>query len=122
MHCLLLKKARTDIDFETVTTLPGAGTSSITHNYSAIDDNPYVGVSYYRLKQTDYDGMSTYSNIVPVTYYPSDEIAIGNSLLSTTNSFMQITSKTQGVADHRYLRRNRQKNIHERPKYGIRYK
>jgi len=92
-----VEKSADGQNFETLTTLPGAGTSSIAHNYSAIDDNPFVGVSYYRLKQTDYDGYSTYSNIAPVTYNPADEVAIGNTLLSSSSSFMQISSKYQGI-------------------------
>lgn len=34
----------------------GAGTSSEILTYSAVDEKPYSGESYYRLKQTDYDG------------------------------------------------------------------
>jgi len=92
-----IEKSADGHNFEGFTTLPGAGTTSVAHNYSAIDDNPYVGISYYRLKQTDYDGYSTYSDIVPVTYNPTNDISIGNTLLSTGSSFMQISSKTQGA-------------------------
>lgn len=94
-----VEKSQDGLDFETVGTLPGAGTSSQTQNYSMPDDNPYIGISYYRLKQTDYDGSYSYSNVVPVTYYPNDPIAIGNTLLSASGSFIQIISKNQGVAE-----------------------
>jgi hypothetical protein len=44
-------------------TLIGAGNSSSLINYS-INDNPqYTGISYYRLKQTDFDGQFEYSKI-----------------------------------------------------------
>ncbi len=33
-------------------------------NYSAVDNNPLDGISYYRLKQVDNDGKYTYSSIV----------------------------------------------------------
>ena len=36
----------------------GAGTSSTAHTYSLIDEQPLSGISYYRLRQTDYDGKS----------------------------------------------------------------
>lgn len=43
----------------------GAGTSSTQNNYSLTDNNPFNGLSYYRLKQTDYDGSSeTFSPVV----------------------------------------------------------
>ena len=32
-------------------------------NYSCTDKTPYIGLSYYRLKQTDFDGEFEYSNI-----------------------------------------------------------
>ncbi len=41
----------------------GAGNSSNKINYSAIDTEPYINESYYRLKQTDFDGTSSYSDI-----------------------------------------------------------
>ncbi|MBI2968601.1 MAG: T9SS type A sorting domain-containing protein [Bacteroidetes bacterium] len=46
--------------------IDGAGTSNETRNYAAIDRDPYYGISYYRLKQTDFNGRYTYSNIVAV--------------------------------------------------------
>jgi hypothetical protein len=42
----------------TVTTIPGAGNSNTTLSYSYNDNNPYAGSSYYRLKQTDFNGQS----------------------------------------------------------------
>jgi hypothetical protein len=94
-----VEKSADGVNFETVTTLPGAGTTSQTHYYSAMDDNPYIGISYYRLKQTDYDGQFTYSNLAPITYYPTDEISIGNVRLGSSNSFIQIVSKSEGEAN-----------------------
>ena len=42
----------------------GNGTSTEVHYYSFIDPNPFVGKSYYRLKQIDFDGSSEYSSIL----------------------------------------------------------
>jgi hypothetical protein len=44
----------------------GNGTSTETHTYSFADQNPTAGISYYRLKQIDFDGSFEYSNIVEV--------------------------------------------------------
>lgn len=57
-----LERAGTDLAFEELGTKPGAGTSKIPHAYSMTDTNPYEGRSYYRLKQTDFDGTATYSD------------------------------------------------------------
>lgn len=58
--------------------LKGAGNSSSYLNYSYIDYEPHFGTSYYRLKQTDYDGKYSYSNIIsvkvdksPINIYPN---------------------------------------------------
>lgn len=48
------------IHYEYVMQVSGAGNSNEIRNYSATDFNPYKGISYYRLRQTDYDGHFTY--------------------------------------------------------------
>jgi hypothetical protein len=52
--------------FEDITTLPGAGNSRQMLVYRSIDEQPLEGISYYRLRQTDFDGASTFSDIVAV--------------------------------------------------------
>ncbi|MBN4072903.1 T9SS type A sorting domain-containing protein [Crocinitomix catalasitica] len=44
----------------------GAGNSSVTLHYQFIDISPYAGTSYYRLRQTDFDGKYEYSKVVSV--------------------------------------------------------
>ncbi|MEZ4755606.1 MAG: T9SS type A sorting domain-containing protein [Flavobacteriales bacterium] len=44
----------------------GAGTSLVPLDYSFVDRGPLPGWSYYRLRQTDVDGTSTLSDVVPV--------------------------------------------------------
>ena len=46
----------------------GAGNSSTTLFYSSIDERPLKGTSYYRLKQTDFDGKYAYSQIESVIF------------------------------------------------------
>lgn len=55
-------------NWEVITTLNGAGNSTQIIEYYEVDYSPLSGISYYRLKQTDYDGKYTYSNVVPVKY------------------------------------------------------
>jgi hypothetical protein len=47
--------------------IQASGNSSSTINYEYIDNNPYSKITYYRLKQVDYDGSFTYSNILALT-------------------------------------------------------
>lgn len=62
-----IEKSINGVDWEFVAQTDGAGTSKEVLSYAVIDDNPFNGVSYYRLKQTDFDGTSTYSEIQVVT-------------------------------------------------------
>jgi len=52
----------------------GAGNSSHTIKYTANDYNPLNGISYYRLKQTDFDGQYSYSPIRAVRFTGANNI------------------------------------------------
>lgn len=56
-----LERSRDGKKFEVVSHVNGAGTTSVRQTYAAIDERPYKGISYYRLKQTDFDGAAQYS-------------------------------------------------------------
>ncbi len=59
-----IEKTTDGIIFEVVGTVKGAGNSTAVLNYSFVDAYPNNEVSYYRLKQTDYDGKYTYSDLL----------------------------------------------------------
>jgi hypothetical protein len=61
-----VEKSSDGVNFETIGTVKGAGESYSTLNYSYIDENLAGGVSYYRLKQMDYNGEFAYSNIAAI--------------------------------------------------------
>ncbi|MCC7231713.1 MAG: T9SS type A sorting domain-containing protein [Bacteroidia bacterium] len=63
-----VEKSRDGRNFTPVVSVPGAGNSTFSLSYKAVDEEPYQGVSYYRLKQTDYDGKYTYSDLVPIKF------------------------------------------------------
>lgn len=52
--------------YEAVGDVPGSGTTKEPHYYGYEDRMPLAGRSYYRLKQTDFDGTSTYSRVVVI--------------------------------------------------------
>ncbi len=52
--------------FEELGVFEAAGNSFVENEYSAIDRKPLKGIGYYRLKQTDFDGEFTYSDIIAV--------------------------------------------------------
>jgi len=49
--------------WEEIGQINGAGNSSQILTYNYIDNNPYTGISYYRLKQTDFNNAFSYSQI-----------------------------------------------------------
>jgi hypothetical protein len=62
----VIEKSANGKDFSELSTVDGAGNSTSNLYYNVTDDRPFNPVSYYRLKQVDYDGTTTYSNIVAV--------------------------------------------------------
>lgn len=61
-----IEKSKDGQLFEVVGIVDGAGNSNTVLEYETLDENPYKGISYYRLKQTDFDGQNNYSKIVAV--------------------------------------------------------
>ncbi len=63
-----VEKSRDGIDFHEVTRIEGAGNSEEVKKYLVVDGSPYHGISYYRIKQTDYDGKFEYSDMEIVDF------------------------------------------------------
>lgn len=61
-------RSKDGISFERIAVVEGGGNSSQTLFYQTMDPAPLSGLSYYRLKQVDFDGHSAYSAIVPVRF------------------------------------------------------
>ena len=97
-----IERSMDGISFNSFSIVDGAGNSNSTLNYSAIDNNPLNGISYYRLKQTDFDGKYSYSNIVSVyienqeiiqnLWYNKDDNKINIEINSTYSSEYIITA------------------------------
>jgi hypothetical protein len=62
--------------FSEVAKVSGAGNSTAMLNYHATDYNPDRGTSYYRLKQVDFDGKTTYSKWVDVNVQVKYDISV----------------------------------------------
>jgi len=110
--------------FEQIYTIKGAGTTSQPSYYSYLDENPLSGISYYRLKQTDFDkqqkivavasienkGVGFEFSIYPNPASPEDKVnsnfsggatvynSIGQPVLQLTNaSEINVSSLSSGV-------------------------
>ncbi len=54
--------------FKPIKKIKGAGNTQTKTSYSASDEFPFPGKSYYRLKQTDFDGKTALLKLVPVNF------------------------------------------------------
>jgi hypothetical protein len=61
-----IENSNSNLYWSFVLTKKGAGNSNEIIEYNDFDANPYKGISYYRLKQTDFDGNYKYSKIVAI--------------------------------------------------------
>lgn len=66
-----IERSADGIVFQAVGTKKGAGNSSEVLNYSFIDASPLKGISYYRIKQTDFNGEYDYSKTIVIRQFTS---------------------------------------------------
>ncbi len=71
-----VERSADGFDFEPILYKDGAGNSNTLLSYSDKDLQPLEGVSYYRLKQTDFDGAYEYSDIRVVSSATDAQILI----------------------------------------------
>ena len=72
-------------NFKIITIVAGAGNSSTLLKYNIFDEDPVAGMSYYRLKQTDFDGQYKYSQMVSVQFEGNKDF---NVISITPNPFV----------------------------------
>lgn len=84
--------------FEFMETKDGAGNSTQQIQYHTYDFHPFVGQTYYRLKQTDYNGDFSYSSIISIDN-KLDEISLTNVHPNPTTSDLNFdfSSPVRGI-------------------------
>jgi hypothetical protein len=90
-----LEKSKDAVQWEAQSIINGAGTSNQKQEYAYIDAQPLSGINYYRVKQTDLNGIFTYSSIIQVDYtvqtietsiYPNPAIGFNTNIRIATSS------------------------------------
>jgi hypothetical protein len=98
-----------------VNKVTGAGNSTETINYTAFDTDHFNGDNYYRLKQTDYNGDYSYSDVVavkigngnPASVYPNPFESSFRIKLTTDQT--QVSSvRLVDISGREYYRNNTQ--------------
>jgi hypothetical protein len=89
-----IERSANGTDWMEVKNVKGAGTSTSILNYTATDESPLTGNSYYRLKQTDIDGATSYSDVRAIKF---SGLAKAVSIFPVPNSGNTVTFK--GITD-----------------------
>ncbi len=94
-----IQKSRDGHSFQPLGTLPGAGTTTVAQAYRFTDTDPYNGINYYRIKQTDFDGSADYSELVSVFVDRASKVALNISPNPTTDI---IQLRLEGLEDEKF--------------------
>ncbi len=75
-HFFSVQNSDDGMVFNDIAIINGAGNSLEPVYYSTVDYSPYSGLSYYRLKQTDFNGSFKYLKTIPVQIRASNFASI----------------------------------------------
>ncbi|MEP7168904.1 MAG: T9SS type A sorting domain-containing protein, partial [Bacteroidota bacterium] len=85
-----IEKSDDALRFEKLATVKGAGNSTERLKYNSTDEHPFMGTSYYRLKQTDFNGKFKYSQIATVTVTESEDYSIFPNPSNISKTYVTI--------------------------------
>jgi len=85
-----VERSADGFDWITIQERTGANNSSELIYYEAIDENPLTGISYYRLRQTDFDGTHTYSQ-TEVIRRIENEVKMVEVFPVPSNDYINVT-------------------------------
>ena len=92
-----VERSKDGLRWEEVIIIPGAGNSLDLLFYNITDYSPLAGTSYYRLKQTDFDGAFEYSDNVYVNMASGSEMEIWPN---PSQDFLFVTFNSRLEADN----------------------
>jgi hypothetical protein len=91
-----VEKSSDGAAWNTISIIDGAGNSSSILNYQYFDEKPLSGISYYRLKQTDFDGQFSYSDIKTINFQSNSDIKIyPNPTTNTVTLYSDLIEMNQ---------------------------
>ncbi len=79
----MIEWSRDAASFELIDVLNGAGTSSEQNFYSYVHEDPILGLNYYRLKQIDYNGLYSYSELRAVKLQKHENPIVAPNIFSS---------------------------------------
>ncbi len=107
------------VDWEKITTVAATHSTASTTNYTAVDENPYVGISYYRLQQVDISPEIFYSETREINN--NEAFAAGVKITNPfTNSFtVRLNSLKENLGSMELFDINGKQINHQNIRVGI---
>ncbi len=88
-----LEKSRNGIQYASIGSVQGMGTTNEPQVYEFVDSRPYDGLTYYRLKQTDFDGTTEIFRPVSVDFEGSaNNVVLYPNPISGATLFVSISN------------------------------
>jgi len=97
-----VEKSADALNWFVLSTKQGAGNSNSLTSYSEIDNEPYNGNNYYRLKQTDFDGKYSYSDVVKTSCEEETEETFNVISLTTGERGNEINLRFAAAEGEKY--------------------
>jgi|GEM_PF-5371504 len=96
-----LQSSKDGFNFVTIATVNGAGNSIYTNSYSYIDVSATAGLTYYRLLDTDFNGVTSDNGIIEVAR-DANEFVINSITPVPANDFVNINFDSVVEAEAAY--------------------
>jgi len=92
-----IERSQDGQEWEEISAIEGAGTTSIKQEYQSVDVFPLPGLSFYRLKQTDFNGDFTYSDLVLVENELAQFIVLGPN---PTSNLIRVNTQSSIIIEN----------------------
>lgn len=86
-----VQRSNDGVTWENVAWIDGAGNSNVELTYYTEDRTPFLGVSYYRLQQVDFDGNFSYSQVEVITnaeFQTGQQLLVLSTITGTQNTMV----------------------------------
>ncbi len=92
----LVQRSEDGYAFKDIGQVDAAGNSSVTNSYRLTDNAPLKGMNYYRLKQIDFNGSASYSEVIAINTNIGPDIQIYPNPTSG-DLFIDFNDENDGV-------------------------
>lgn len=95
-----VQRSKDAANFTSIAAIPARNNNNSTEYYSFYDDQPFKGISFYRLKQIDIDGRTSYTKIEKVKINdPAGWVELFPNPASGNTFHINITGNIKGIVD-----------------------